>query len=128
MYWDKLHFANCLVSNKAPVSYIEDVLVFSKNYDLEGLHPLRDYFKNLFNFIGLKKKNIIEKIGQRADHCFRVNSSQFGLCTEKTYLELIEVFNINFVKEFKTFKELKDIEFKYQSRFNTIQHKNQSYF
>jgi|TARA_R110002020_G_scaffold435571_1_gene645753 site-specific DNA-methyltransferase (adenine-specific) len=118
MYWDKLHFANCLVSNKAPVSYIEDVLVFSKNYDLEGLHPLRDYFKNLFNFIGLKKKNIIEKIGQRADHCFRVNSSQFGLCTEKTYLELIEVFNINFVKEFKTFKELKDIEFKYQSRFN----------
>lgn len=118
MYWDKLHFANCLGSNKAPVSYIEDVLVFSKNYDFEGLHPLRDYFKNLFNFIGLNKKNIIEKIGQRADHCFRVNSSQFGLCTEKTYLELIEVFNINFVKEFKTFKELKDIEFKYQSRFN----------
>lgn len=118
MYWDKMHFANCLVANKAPVSYIEDVLVFSKNYDFEGLHPLRDYFKNLFNFIGLKKKNIIEKIGQKADHCFRVNSSQFGLCTEKTYLELIEVFNINFVKEFKTFKELKDIEFKYQSRFN----------
>ena len=22
MYWDKMHFANCLVANKAPVSYI----------------------------------------------------------------------------------------------------------
>ena len=32
MYWDKMHFANCLVANKAPVSYIEDVLVFSKNH------------------------------------------------------------------------------------------------
>ncbi|MCP4971945.1 MAG: hypothetical protein GY932_15305 [Arcobacter sp.] len=35
MYWDKMHFANCLVANKAPVSYIEDILVFSKNHDFE---------------------------------------------------------------------------------------------
>ena len=33
MYWHKMHFANCLVANKAPVSYIEDVLVFSKMND-----------------------------------------------------------------------------------------------
>ena len=35
MYWDKMHFANCLVANKAPVSYMEDILVFSKNHDQE---------------------------------------------------------------------------------------------
>ena len=119
MYWNKMHFANCLVSNKARVSYMEDVLVFSKNYDFEGLHPLRDYFKNLLAFIGLKKKYIIEKIGQRADHCFRVNSSQFGLCTEKTYLELIEVFNIDKLNEFKTFKELKEIDNQFKKKFSS---------
>ena len=34
MYWDKMHFANCLIANKAPVSYIEDILIFSKNCGL----------------------------------------------------------------------------------------------
>jgi site-specific DNA-methyltransferase (adenine-specific) len=82
MIWEKDHFANALTAKKAPLNYYEDVLVFSKNYDFEGLHPLRDYFKNLLDFIGLKKKYIIEKIGGKADHCFRVNSSQFELCKE----------------------------------------------
>jgi DNA modification methylase len=33
MVWLKDHFANCLVANKAPVSYTEDVCVFRKRYD-----------------------------------------------------------------------------------------------
>ena len=45
MYWDKMHFANCLVANKAPVSYIEDVLVFSKKDDPNDGNLIRDYFK-----------------------------------------------------------------------------------
>jgi len=49
MYWDKMHFANCLVANKAPVSYIEDVLVFSKRNpknDIDSENEIRDYFLN----------------------------------------------------------------------------------
>ena len=49
MYWDKMHFANCLVANKAPVSYIEDVLVFSKRNpknDIDSENKIRDYFLN----------------------------------------------------------------------------------
>jgi len=119
MIWEKDHFANALTAKKAPLNYYEDVLVFSKKYDLEGLHPLRLYFKSVMEFIGLNLKQINTKLGhRRAEHCFYLDSTQFGLCTEKTYLELIEVFNINDVKEFKTFKELKHIEFKYESRFN----------
>lgn len=119
MIWEKDHFANALTAKKAPLNYYEDVLVFSKKYDLEGLHPLRIYFKSVMEFIGLNLKQINAKLGhRRAEHCFYLDSTQFGLCTEKTYLELIEVFNINDVSEFKTFKELKDIEFKYESRFN----------
>ena len=119
MIWEKDHFANALTAKKAPLNYYEDVLVFSKKYDLEGLHPLRLYFKSVIKFIGLNLKQINAKLGhRRAEHCFYLDSTQFGLCTEKTYLELIEVFNINDVSEFKTFKELKDVEFKYESRFN----------
>tara|TARA_R110001606_G_scaffold2504_3_gene10958 strand:+ start:9636 stop:10550 length:915 start_codon:yes stop_codon:yes gene_type:complete len=106
MYWDKMHFSNCLIANKAPVSYIEDILVFSKMHDLENLHPLRPYFKKLLDFINVKKVKIIEKIGQGADHCFRVNSSQFHLPTKETYNKLIEFYNINEMVNFRAFENI----------------------
>jgi DNA modification methylase len=121
MTWEKDNFANGLGVNKAPVSYFEDVLVFSKKYDFEGLHPLRDYFKNLLSFIGLKKKYIIEKIGGRADHCFRINSSQFELCKKHTYLDLIKEFSVNNMNGFLNYDELEKLNNKYTSTFNLWQ-------
>ena len=74
------------------------------------------------DYIGLNLKQINTKLGhRRAEHTFYIDSTQFGLCTEKTYLELIEVFNIDKLNGFKTFKELKEIEFKYESRFNLLE-------
>jgi len=104
--WEKNDFANGLGVNKAMVSYYEDILIFSKNHDFEGLHPLRPYFKKIMEFIGLNKKAIVERIGQCADHCFRVDSSQFSLCTEKTYRKLIEVFFIDKMEGFRTFENI----------------------
>ncbi len=122
MVWEKDHFANTLLSAKAPVSYFEDIVVFSKTYDFEGLHPLRCYFSIVFDYIGKTKKSIIDMIGQVADHVFRVNSSQFELCTEQTYNELIDVFGIDNMDGFKEYSELKKIDdsFKeeYASTFN----------
>ena len=119
MIWEKDHFANALTAKKAPLNYYEDVLVFSKKYDFEGIHPLRNYFKIIMDYVGLNLKQINKKLGhRRAEHTFYINSTQYGLCTEKTYLELIEVFGIDKVNEFKTYEELKEIEFKYESTFN----------
>ena len=119
MTWEKDHFANCLVAKKAPVSYAEDILVFSKNHqkhDFEGFHPLRIYFKKIMDFIGLNLKQINIKLGhRRAEHTFYIDSTQYGLCTEKTYLELIDIFNIDKVNEFKNFAELKKIDTKYRT-------------
>ena len=117
MIWKKDHFANSLIAKKAPLNYYEDVLVFSKTHDFEGIHPLRPYFKNVLEYIGLKKKTIVEAIGQSADHCFRVDSSQFSLCTEKTYIELIEVFGIDNMQEFKNFAEIKLIDEQFKNEF-----------
>ena len=106
MIWEKDHFANALTAKKAPLNYYEDVLVFSKMHDFEGLHPLRPYFKKVLDFIDVKKVRIIEKIGQGADHCFRVNSSQFHLPTKETYNKLIEYYNINEIVDFRTFEDI----------------------
>ena len=118
MIWEKDHFANALTAKKAPLNYYEDVLVFSKMHDFEGLHPLRPYFIKLLDFINVKKARIIEKIGQGADHCFRVNSSQFHLPTKETYSKLIEFYNINEMVDFRTFEDISKESDGMNSTFN----------
>jgi site-specific DNA-methyltransferase (adenine-specific) len=120
MFWHKEHFANCLLANKACVNYIEEILLFTKNHqkhDFKGVHPLRPYFKIVKDFIGLNIKQINNKLGHRkSEHTFYIDSTQFLLCTEKTYNELIEFFQINKMKGFKNFLELKQIDTKYRTK------------
>ena len=111
MIWEKNDFANALLVNKAPVSYYEDILVFSKTHDHEALHPLRQYFAMVMDYIGLGLRGINDALGhRRAEHVFYINSTQFGLCTEVVYNELIQAFGIDKMEEFKTFAELKPID------------------
>lgn len=117
MIWEKDHFANALLSKKAPVSYFEDILVFTKTnikHDFEGSHPLREYFKEIFDFIGHTKRQIITDIGSRVDHTFRYNSSQFELCTEQTYTDLIEWYNVDTFIGFKPYEDLEKIHREYK--------------
>lgn len=96
--WQKEQGSNPLLANKMPMKNFEDVLVFSNEaikHDTKGEHPQRKYFKKVLDFIGIKKKIIINTVGQCADHCFRVNSTQYSLCTNKTYNKLIDIYNID---------------------------------
>lgn len=118
LIWEKNDFANGLGVNKAAVSFYEDIVLFSKNHETEAIHPLRPYFKIVMDYIGLSLKQINAKLGhRRAEHTFYIDSTQYGLCTEKTYLELIEVFGIDKVKDFKEFAELKEIDNQFKERF-----------
>ena len=121
MYWDKIHFANCLVANKAPVSYMEDILVFSKTHDHEGLHPLREYALKLKEYTNYSRLKFRKKLGHYGFQHFLEGdntSSQFSLCTIETYKELIEVFSIDKMEGFKTYEELKGIDNQFASTFN----------
>lgn len=118
LIWKKNHFANCLFSKKAPVNYFEDLSVFYKKYDTNNCNELRRYFKELQNYLGKNKKEIIKDLGQKADHTFRTNSMQFKICTKETYEEMILKFEINKWDKFKSYDELKKINKKYEKIFN----------
>lgn len=118
MIWKKDHFANSLIAKKAPLNYYEDILVFSKTYDLENLHPLRQYFKMVLDYIGQTKKLIMDVIGQSIDHCLRIDSTQFELCTEKSYNQLVEVFDLTSMIGYLPYSELAIVNSTFNSTFN----------
>ena len=121
MVWEKDHFANSLIAKKAPVSFYEDVLVFSKTHDYEALHPLRAYALKIKTYTNYSRREFCNRLGHGgAQHFLESNqeSSQFALCTESTYNELIKVFGIDRMEGFKTYAELKLIDGQFTSIFN----------
>ena len=126
--WKKDSFGNCLGANKNMVSYFEDILIFSKihpKHDFKGVHPLRPYFAKILDFIGFaSSKDVNKELGhRRAEHAFYINSTQFSLCTENTYRELIDKFHIDGMAGFVPFEELQKIDTEYRTdlinRMNT---------
>ncbi len=127
--WVKDTSGNCLMAKRAMVSKLEDICIFEKKHDFGCQNPLRQYFADVLTYIGYKSgAQVSKRLGHtRADHCFRVSnvsgqkygSSQFALCTNETYQELIEVFGIDRMDGFKTFDELKAINQAFNSRFKS---------
>ena len=104
--WLKSAFAVPFQTDKAPVSYFEDMSVFRKVYDLEGNNPMRDYSLKVLKFIGKPKREIINEIGQCADHFFRHSSSQFAAPTPETYQALIDKYGIDKMEGFLPYNKL----------------------
>lgn len=117
--WLKDHFANCLLVNKAPVSYSEDVLVFFKSHDTLKQHPLRKYAKLIMEHIGRSLKQINSDLGhRRAEHFFYVDSTQFGLCTEQTYEQLISRYHMQNCPFLMSYGQMSEIDRRFVRRFN----------
>lgn len=57
--------------------------------DVNNFSTLRTYFRDFQHALGMTKKAIIDAVGQRADHCFRWNSSQWDMPTPETYDALL---------------------------------------
>ena len=115
--WEKDTFANALGVNRNMVSFYEDILVFSKTHDTDGIHPLREYFAKVLEYIGETRSKIIETIGQRADHTFRTNSTQYALCTEATYDALITEYGIDRMDDFISYEELVEVDRKAKDEY-----------
>ncbi|HOO58894.1 MAG TPA: site-specific DNA-methyltransferase, partial [Anaerolineaceae bacterium] len=59
--------------------------------DVNNFTSLREYFREYQEAIGLSKAEIIDRVGQKADHCFRWGSTQWDLPTPETYAELAKI-------------------------------------
>lgn len=118
MIWEKDIYGNALFAKKAPLIFFEDILVFSKHnptHDFDGLHPLREYFSKVLDYIGEGLSSINKRLGhRRAEHSFYITSTQFSLCTEETYNELINIYGIDRMDGFKPFQELATIDARFK--------------
>ena len=118
--WYKNVHANALIAKTAMVNRFEDICIFTKPHDAENTNELREYFCRVVDFCG-GKKAIVDKIGGKADHATRVKSSQFSLCTEQTYNEIVSVFGIDKMEGFLPYAELSRLNEKYTATFNLWQ-------
>ena len=81
--------------------------------DMENFQPLRKYFKDLQEWIGLGLKKINDKLGHRkAEHGFYHSSTQWDLPTVETYNQLIEHYQIN---EWVGYKEYEALRQEYEA-------------
>src|SRR5690625_2072181 len=124
MIWEKDIYGNALFAKKAPLIFFEDILVFSKTHDTDGLHPLRDYAWKVREYTNYARSRFYRELGHRgAQHFLESNkeNSQFAICTEKTYNELIERYGIDRMDGFIPYEELAEIDRKFDSIFNLWQ-------
>lgn len=72
----------------------------------ENFGSLRDYFRRLLEYTDVTKRQIIETVGQSADHCFRFGSTQWLLPTRETYLKIVAAFHCDSWEGYRTFESL----------------------
>ena len=118
MIWEKNDFANALLVNKAPVSYYEDVLVFSKHPESERNddNPIKRYADKLFDYINVSTGELKNKYGKDFFSHFKANGKQFRLCTRQSYDLLIEDYNLKKMKDFVEWEVLKKMDGDYKEK------------
>lgn len=116
--WEKDNFAVALGANVNMVSFTEDILIFSKVYDTDLKHPVYDYADLVIEYINKPKKQIFEEMGHQGAFHFLLgkNSFQVHLCTEKTYLQMIEMYNIYKMEGFIEYSILKQQENEFKEK------------
>jgi adenine specific DNA methylase Mod len=112
--WEKEQGVNFLMANKMPLKVHEDIVVFQRpdSYDINAFQELKYIFSDIMLKIGKNKKKIVEDLGQGLDHCFRFDSLQWGLPTEKNYLAMKEKYNLQNIPEYIDLKKMYQLEFK----------------
>lgn len=85
--------------------------------DMNNFVPLREYFRKYQEAMGLSKIEIVERVGQKADHCFRWGSTQWDLPTPETYAELAKIpTNYGFVR-----REYEDLRRPFNADENSLE-------
>jgi site-specific DNA-methyltransferase (adenine-specific) len=131
MIWEKDNFANPLGAKKAPVSFYEDVLVFSKIECYEAKNPLRDTLKKYVNKYGMdfiialfaEEGRYTSELSARVHASYKFgfnNGMRFDLMDAKMHEHLGN--HIDFEESYEELKAVNDAHKKrYKSTFNLWQ-------
>lgn len=106
LYWVKNRFGSPIAAKIAPLGYVEDITVFSKQFGKNTKQ--REYMKKVFEYIGEDRKEISEQTGLSVSvisSCW-YKMKHFRTPTERTYTRLVEEFNLEEMEEFMTYKQL----------------------
>lgn len=107
LVWVKNNHANAFSSKTTPVNYYEEILLIRKSLDESNSIEIRKYFKDMLEFIGIPKKQVMDELGQGLDHCFRYTNRTFYIPTKRNYDALIEAYSINKMDSFIEYEQLK---------------------
>ena len=121
--WQKEQGSSPLLANVMPMKNFEDVIVFYNEYKSDTYleHPLRKYSEKIIKSIGKSLKEINSDLGHRkAEHFFYIKSTQYDLCTEMVYNELIDFYNIGDKDFFIPYSELKNIHDLFYSKYPRV--------
>ena len=84
-----------------------DIGITTKDISSNNMPELRKIFKKIHEDIGLKKSDIVKKIGQSADHSFRYYSSQWDMPTSSTYESILNLTKNKYI--YPSYNDLKCI-------------------
>ena len=123
--WEKDHFANALGCNKAPVSYFEDIIVFSKRECYEAKHPLREtmlkyvtkYGKDFIIKLFAQEGRYTSELSTRVHASYKFgfnNGMRFDLMDKKMYEYLSEYISFE-----ESYEELKNIDNTYKQKYSS---------
>ena len=110
MIWEKDIYGNALFAKKAPLIFFEDILVFSKTHDTDGIHPLREYFKKVRQYIPVSTGEINKVLDNVMSSHYFTNGMQFSVPVERDYGKLVQAFGIDKMEGFKPYIELRAID------------------
>lgn len=116
--WDKNNGSNYALAKQQPLKVTEDIVIFKRNnnHSIESFKELKGIFKKILETIGKNKTQIIKELGHGLDHCFRINSLQWGLPTEENYIRLVSRYDLTNVPNYKELKDMYNSEFR--NRYN----------
>lgn len=127
LIWEKNDFANALIAKKAPVSYFEDILIFSKNeraHTGNDIHPLKGYFFEIYNSFekGFIENLFIKEGRYKTEQSAKANTAlKFGF--NKSNFEFMNLSLFNYLSDFiefdRCYEELKRVDAKYKIKYGS---------
>jgi site-specific DNA-methyltransferase (adenine-specific) len=119
--WEKDNFAVALGAKVNMVSFTEDILMFSKHFESENNddNPCKKYAVKVFDYLDATMKYLKEFYGNNNLSHFYSSGKQFRLCTEPTYDNLINDFQLKNMDGFLDYEVLKVMNRDYKDCFKS---------